>query len=174
MIDKRIGLVYNYWTILERTGKHRTNKVYLCKCICGIEKEVKFCGMKLQSKSCGCKKYEKRYKRPKGLKNKLKGLSNIFTRYIRESKERNINFELNEEVFLELIKSNCYYCEIQPSNKSIYNSYECIYNGIDRVDNSKGYIKENCVPCCKPCNIAKRAATPEIIYKAYHFLFKES
>jgi hypothetical protein len=28
------------------------------------------------------------------------------------------------------------------------------YNGIDRVD-SKGYVPDNCVPCCEPCNTAK-------------------
>jgi hypothetical protein len=29
------------------------------------------------------------------------------------------------------------------------------YNGIDRVDNSKGYTPENTVPCCKICNKIK-------------------
>ena len=35
----------------------------------------------------------------------------------------------------------------------IYNDHK--YNGVDRVDNSLGYIKENCVACCKICNNAK-------------------
>jgi hypothetical protein len=29
---------------------------------------------------------------------------------------------------------------------------EWVYNGIDRVDNNKQYIKENLVSCCKKCN----------------------
>ncbi len=29
------------------------------------------------------------------------------------------------------------------------------YNGVDREDNNKGYIIENCVTACKRCNIAK-------------------
>ena len=29
------------------------------------------------------------------------------------------------------------------------------YNGIDRVDNSKGYTKDNSVPCCEKCNYGK-------------------
>lgn len=33
---------------------------------------------------------------------------------------------------------------------------EFISNGIDRIDNNRGYVKENCVPCCKTCNYAKR------------------
>jgi hypothetical protein len=28
-------------------------------------------------------------------------------------------------------------------------------NGIDRIDSSKEYSVENCVPCCKKCNIMK-------------------
>ena len=38
---------------------------------------------------------------------------------------------------------------------------ECIkeepfkYNGIDRINNSKGYTIDNCVPCCFMCNYSK-------------------
>lgn len=37
--------------------------------------------------------------------------------------------------------------------------YGIIYNGIDRQDNSIGYKTENCVPCCKFCNLAKSKFT---------------
>ena len=30
-----------------------------------------------------------------------------------------------------------------------------IYNGIDRIDNSKGYEKYNSVSCCEKCNRMK-------------------
>ena len=30
-----------------------------------------------------------------------------------------------------------------------------IYNGIDRLDPTRGYIAKNVVPCCKTCNVAK-------------------
>lgn len=33
---------------------------------------------------------------------------------------------------------------------------EYLYNGLDRVDSNKGYLKENVVPCCEICNKAKR------------------
>ena len=32
--------------------------------------------------------------------------------------------------------------------------------GIDRGDNSKGYLPENLVPCCKGCNRAKSTRSP--------------
>jgi hypothetical protein len=30
-----------------------------------------------------------------------------------------------------------------------------VYNGIDRLDSSRGYEMGNVVPCCKQCNWAK-------------------
>jgi hypothetical protein len=39
------------------------------------------------------------------------------------------------------------------SKKSHWGDYT--YNGVDRIDNSIGYTKENCVPCCTICNWAK-------------------
>ena len=37
-----------------------------------------------------------------------------------------------------------------------------VSNGVDRVDSSLGYIEENCVPCCKFCNYAKRALPVDV------------
>jgi len=37
-----------------------------------------------------------------------------------------------------------------------------IYNGVDRIDSTKGYIKDNLVPCCEICNKAKSNLDIEI------------
>ena len=50
---------------------------------------------------------------------------------------------ISESKFVELTAKECHYCGKEGPN------------GIDRVDNSKGYILENCVPCCKHCNYVK-------------------
>jgi hypothetical protein len=70
-------------------------------------------------------------------------------------------FDLTDEEFFVLTKQNCYYCGTKPS-AIIYNSNgngrsatPYIYNGVDRVDSSKGYTPDNVVPCCKQCNRAK-------------------
>ena len=47
--------------------------------------------------------------------------------------------------FDNLSKNDCFYCG-KPGP-----------NGIDRVDNNKGYELSNCVPCCKHCNYVKGA-----------------
>lgn len=48
--------------------------------------------------------------------------------------------------FVELISKRCHYCDGGlPESGS----------GLDRMDNSKGYIIGNVVPCCRGCNVMK-------------------
>lgn len=42
-----------------------------------------------------------------------------------------------------------------------FEEHEILYNGIDRIDNSKGYNLDNCVTCCTQCNTAKMQETEE-------------
>ena len=57
---------------------------------------------------------------------------------------------------------NCHYCGVEPekisqsSNKNKPYNGDYIYNGIDRIDNNKGYTMDNVVPCCEICNNAKK------------------
>lgn len=53
---------------------------------------------------------------------------------------------------------NSNYCNITPSQVSFNKSkvYSYTYNGIDRVDSSKGYEFDNIVTCCGDCNLMKR------------------
>lgn len=69
--------------------------------------------------------------------------------YRRNAKQRNIEFKISKEDFFELVKMECKYCGSKGNP----------YNGVDRVDNSKGYIISNCVPCCEWCNKTKMAHT---------------
>lgn len=75
----------------------------------------------------------------------------IMNNYKRSAKQRGFNFYLTEEQFYEISQKNCYYCGIIPSQKN----GGFTYNGIDRIDNTKGYSIDNIVPCCGICNRAK-------------------
>jgi len=84
--------------------------------------------------------------------------------YKRNSKKRGYSYELTNEQFEEITQKNCYYCGAKPNNihktRRHYNG-DYIYNGLDRIDNSKGYTIDNIVPCCKICNFAKRNLTSQ-------------
>lgn len=75
------------------------------------------------------------------------------------ARRRGLEDRLTDAQVFEIHRSCCAYCGTPPSNfKSAYHGgYR--YNGIDRVDNTKGYLPNNCVPCCAQCNIAKGTKT---------------
>lgn len=82
-------------------------------------------------------------------------LSRLKKRYL----FKGLTSNLTVDETLNLFKSECHYCGIKNSNKFIYKqphfSHIFYYNGIDRIDSKKGYIRGNVVSCCKRCNIAK-------------------
>lgn len=63
------------------------------------------------------------------------------------AKKRNLLFTLTDNECLKIFSKKCYYCGFINQSHGI---------GIDRADNTKGYIKSNCVPCCTQCNIMKK------------------
>jgi hypothetical protein len=138
-------------TALKPTNKkHRGNYLWECKCECGNKTEVTVVSLNSgNTKSCGCM-----FKFSWG----QAALNTLYREYSRSAKKRGYSFELTKEEFEQLTEKNCVYCKVQPSqyygHKEQHGEY--IYNGIDRVDNSKGYVLGNCVPCCGTCNMAKR------------------
>jgi hypothetical protein len=66
--------------------------------------------------------------------------------YKRDAARKKRTFELTLEEFRAIISKPCAYCgKIE----------ELEYNGIDRVDNTKGYYLDNCASACKMCNLMK-------------------
>lgn len=77
-------------------------------------------------------------------------------KYRMQAKRRNIEFKLPYQEFTELTQQKCHYCNSDYSNTEITSSGHVLkFNGIDRVDNTRGYTLDNVVPCCKICNQMK-------------------
>jgi len=92
---------------------------------------------------------------------KEKGYSafnNLYLAYKLRASNKKYSFELTKDEFKKLTQTNCHYCGDKPKRsfkkRSSYGDY--IYNGIDRIDNTKGYELNNSVSCCTICNRAKR------------------
>lgn len=88
----------------------------------------------------------------------------LLTRYKFNAKNSNVEWNLDTETFRGLTKSNCAYCGKVPSQickgsvpAKVNGSYT--YNGVDRLDSSRGYTPENVVSCCGVCNIMKNTKT---------------
>lgn len=94
-------------------------------------------------------KQNKRYKEFRLNKPDIYGYTYIKS----HTKRHNIDFNLSKEEFINIINQPCHYCGgFRPNIK---------VNGIDRKDNTLGYILSNCLPCCKYCNISKSDRTYE-------------
>lgn len=87
----------------------------------------------------------------------------VLKKYIYSAKKRDKEFLLTEGEFYWIISQNCNYCNLPPSNLEYREERNggFIYNGIDRIDSSIGYTFENCTPCCKFCNRAKKEYSVE-------------
>jgi len=74
---------------------------------------------------------------------------------------RGYTFELTDAEAREIMRKPCFYCGSEPVNicRSKTGNGDFRYNGLDRVDNTKGYIMGNVVPSCPICNWAKGAMT---------------
>lgn len=168
-MNDMVGQYINDWCILSARPNNRKSYV-LAKCICGKIKEVRGRSIKDNtSKNCGCKKGIK-------LRNKQRkpgtdsALYAVYSQYKRKAKYHNQIFELNLEQFKELTSKNCYYCDSEPHNRVQKHKYIYYYNGLDRVNNEKGYELTNIVACCEHCNTLKGGVTLNILNKVLDFL----
>jgi len=69
------------------------------------------------------------------------------------AKNRNIMITMTDDEIMNMTDMQCEYCGIEPI-------YTVMRNGIDRMDSSKGYELDNCVPCCHMCNMMKGEVDP--------------
>lgn len=158
-----VGLTSGELTVLGNSGEyylHPSRKIekLVCRCSCGKIVLVRRDSIKSKkTKSCGCIQKEKA--KLTGKKNKLPPSEKPFRDvYYNYKHRRPKGFDLTVEEFRELSQRACYYCGDSPSNMA-KNSKDIgdvfVYNGIDRIDSSKGYEKNNVVACCQFCNYAK-------------------
>lgn len=146
-----ITVTHVYESRISIDGRRRVH--WLCNCKCGNQLWIISSNINRQKvKSCGCLRQDKKVNRF-GLATQNK----LYSNYRSRAKRKNIEFSISKKDFLMLTKEVCYYCGKHPSSvlKSDCNNGDLVYNGIDRLKNSLGYILDNCVSCCSRCNIAK-------------------
>jgi ribosomal protein L34E len=76
----------------------------------------------------------------------MKNTERHYKQYYMSAHKRSYAFELTLDEFSSLVGQPCYHCNYFKEGEA---------NGIDRVDNSKGYSISNCLPCCEMCNRMK-------------------
>jgi hypothetical protein len=67
----------------------------------------------------------------------------MWSAYKHRDKVRNRKFNLTQEFVRKSMASPCSYCG---DTKNI---------GLDRINNNIGHTMDNCIPCCRTCNVAR-------------------
>lgn len=145
------------WTS-QKTKKTVAKARYNCLCDCGRQVIVRANSLKrelvIHCQSCA-------YASRKQSTRRLSALERLFRlRIKRNAEHRGIPVEITAEDFLNIGKNNCTYCNKEAPMIEVYKNKfsksEIIkINGLDRIDSTKGYTKENLVSCCTQCNTAK-------------------
>lgn len=150
-----LGRRFGKLTVISSAGRLWKKYYWNCICDCGIEKKIR--GTHLTHGkiiSCGCSKRERRCVLTKQTEGILGLYTPIYRYYWHSAKRRGLEFNLPLEFFLQQIQARCFYCGDNPNNKC--KQTNVFYSGLDRINNNKGYILDNIVPCCITCNIMKR------------------
>jgi 5-methylcytosine-specific restriction endonuclease McrA len=144
------GTKYANWTIIEYLGPIGKGRIKSCLAECSCENKTRkiktmFALESGRSKSCGCKKQ----RTPLTIKYPDKKAPRVIFGIKGAAATRNLIFSLDDlYAFEKYCLGSCFYCGFKPS-------WPETHNGIDRYDNSKGYIEGNCVSCCFKCNMTK-------------------
>lgn len=164
------GVVFGELTVLgfshsyvQPSGQKRA--VWKVQCSCGVVKECSTSNLLSKSTvSCGHVGAENRRK-SRVVENSGAAKNYLYISYKKRAEYRNLPFLLCVEKFIELTEGNCVYCGNAPSNirKGRGSAGSYVYNGIDRIDNAKGYFEGNVVSCCGICNQMKM----DMMYKDF-------
>lgn len=165
--EVKVGDKFGRLEVIKFVGKDKNyHKFWICRCACGNTKIIN--GSNLlngQTKSCGCLLREKSKENLK-MANSARTLpegeamfNRLYSRMKKGAEERNLEWALSKGEVKKLISQPCFYCGALPSNheetKRLGLNGDFFSNGLDRLDNNKGYLLSNVVPCCKICNFMK-------------------
>lgn len=132
-----------------------------CICDCGTQFAARSRELKRgHTRSCGCLQRESAARQ--GGLNKLPlghaSRNELLASYKKSASERGIEWSISNKKFFMLVSSTCTYCGTPPDkerkpNKGVNGGF--MYSGIDRIENSIGYVEGNVTSCCWNCNRAK-------------------
>ena len=183
MTKNEIGNTYNKLTVIALDGSKGNRLWWHCRCECGGEASVRSDQLRSgKTKSCGCvrrikaRKKKRTHKRD-SLPNGVAAMHCLYRTYLRNAHNRGHEWRLSEDEFVDLTGRNCHYCGKEPAqviHREWYNG-DYIYNGIDRINNTKGYVARNVVSCCWNCNrlkgrrsVSEFLASVDRIYEHQH------
>lgn len=82
--------------------------------------------------------------------------------YFRKARAADMEFAISFDDFVAVVNTPCEYCGTLPPRG---------FCGVDRIDNTRGYVAGNCASCCSMCNYMKGDESVEtLVRRAEHIL----
>lgn len=156
------GRRFERLVVLHAGVTRKGHRTWECRCDCGKVTVVRTSDLNAgKSLSCGC------YNRERTSESKRIGTPQeaIYRQALRSlkhgAKSRGLRIDVSDAQLLQLQQLPCYYCGHSDTRCTRTHAIRvCVHcSGVDRVDNTLGYVEGNCVPCCRLCNQAKMDLT---------------
>lgn len=166
-MENLTGQRFGKLTVIRRLPEaRRRNPQWLCHCECGNDVVARSGNLKRYQRSCGCCPGSNRLPEGEACKRAL------LRQYKSAARGRGLEFSISDAEARNIFDASCFYCATPPARVVVHPEYNgrFIASGIDRVDNKKGYVPDNCVPCCGTCNLAKREMTVDEFLEWAHRL----
>ena len=166
------GKKYGRWLVISCAS--RGERIHWnCVCDCGQKAVVASYSLRKGiSKSCGCWQSEQSstWMKNAHVNHRMcktsAGANRLWRQYKHGAASRGLEFSIPREAFDALTQKSCYFCEQLPVPRGIRTRLGSFpHNGVDRLDNSLGYVLGNCVPCCGPCNDMKGTMCEQDFWK---------
>lgn len=122
---------------------------------------------KIGDKCQDCLKNQYEYDNLRLSKSERQGIKNNISEIRNRAKTSNREINLTDTEIINLICNPCVYCGVLTHPENLKAN-----NGIDRVDNNKGYIRGNVVSACWDCNRMKHALELKKFYKCCSNIIK--
>ena len=167
-LNQRVELIGQRFGLLVVVGptpyKGKVRRTWWeCKCDCGEVVPIREAQLiRRQALSCGCMKGRRGLRKMSDddislLSTRSPAGRWRFYQYYYGAQNRGYRWDISEDDFFEITSRPCEYCGVAAGNTAEVkrSKSQFAYNGLDRVDNTKGYILSNVVPCCGMCNRSK-------------------
>lgn len=163
-VKDRTNQIFGKLTAVRFIGEVKPNGGAVWECLCACGNTITASAFSLvvgHKKSCGC--LIKDIGLNKRKEKSIAGFNRLYTSLKRRAYIKKLNFDITKDQLLLLSNQQCYYCNCPPRQSSkhsksigvsqnLIDHSEFIYNGLDRIDNSKGYCIDNVIACCGECN----------------------
>lgn len=139
-------------------GLPNVQPYWLVRCDC--EREVEALGSKLRrGKRTSCNDKGCPYRNNGMVRTFRHACRSVYLIYKSSAADRGYEWGLTEDIFFALVSQRCHYTGAPPQKEIPTREGVFRWNGIDRKDNTKGYVLGNVLPCSEFANRAKMTRT---------------